>query len=205
MRDCILVTGGAGFIGSNFVLSWLAAESGSVVNLDLLTYAGNPANLTSVDSDLRYRLVRGDICDASWFVRSCTIINLALSSTSPLRVTSIVPLLRQTHSFAPTSMEPTSYSIRPAPTGSRSQKPTAEPFAFFTSPLTKCMARLPLPTLPSANPRPTRPTVRTPLQRPHPTIWSAHITTPLVCRRLRPTAQTTTARISSRKKLFRCS
>jgi dTDP-glucose 4,6-dehydratase len=69
MRDCILVTGGAGFIGSNFVLSWLSAESASVVNLDLLTYAGNPANLTSVDSDLRYRLVRGDICDAE-LVRS---------------------------------------------------------------------------------------------------------------------------------------
>jgi dTDP-glucose 4,6-dehydratase len=64
MRDCILVTGGAGFIGSNFVLSWLASESASVVNLDLLTYAGNPANLTSIDADSRYRLAHGDICDA---------------------------------------------------------------------------------------------------------------------------------------------
>jgi dTDP-glucose 4,6-dehydratase len=69
MRDCILVSGGAGFIGSNFVLSWLAAESGSVVNLDLLTYAGNHANLDSVDADPRYRLVRGDICDGE-LVRS---------------------------------------------------------------------------------------------------------------------------------------
>jgi dTDP-glucose 4,6-dehydratase len=64
MRDSILVTGGAGFIGSNFVLSWLAGESASVVNLDLLTYAGNPASLASVDGDPRYRLVRGDIDDA---------------------------------------------------------------------------------------------------------------------------------------------
>jgi dTDP-glucose 4,6-dehydratase len=64
MRDCILVTGGAGFIGSNFILSWLAGESASVVNLDLLTYAGNPANLDSVEADPRYRLVRGDIGDA---------------------------------------------------------------------------------------------------------------------------------------------
>ena len=54
---------GAGFIGSNFVLSWLAAESGSVVNLDLLTYAGNPANLAAIEADPRYRLVHGDICD----------------------------------------------------------------------------------------------------------------------------------------------
>src|SRR5580658_8979004 len=61
--DMILVTGGAGFIGSNFVLSWIAAGGGSVINLDLLTYAGNPANLTVLDADPRYHFVRGDICD----------------------------------------------------------------------------------------------------------------------------------------------
>lgn len=64
LRDCILVTGGAGFIGSNFVLSWLACESAPVINLDLLTYAGNPASLVAVDANPRYRLVHGDICDA---------------------------------------------------------------------------------------------------------------------------------------------
>ena len=46
----ILVTGGAGFIGSNFVLQWLANETAVVVNLDKLTYAGNPANLAVVSS-----------------------------------------------------------------------------------------------------------------------------------------------------------
>jgi dTDP-glucose 4,6-dehydratase len=64
MHDAILVTGGAGFIGSNFILSWLQAVGSQVVNLDLLTYAGNPANLSSLKSDPRYRLIRGDICDA---------------------------------------------------------------------------------------------------------------------------------------------
>jgi dTDP-glucose 4,6-dehydratase len=59
----ILVTGGAGFIGSNFVLRWLATEESSVVNLDKLTYAGNPANLSSVASDRRYKFLQGDICD----------------------------------------------------------------------------------------------------------------------------------------------
>jgi dTDP-glucose 4,6-dehydratase len=59
----ILVTGGAGFIGSNFVLQWLANESASVVNLDKLTYAGNPANLVAVSSDPRYKFVQGDVCD----------------------------------------------------------------------------------------------------------------------------------------------
>jgi len=60
----ILVTGGAGFIGSNFVLDWLAADGGPVVNLDKLTYAGNPANLASVAENPAYTFVHGDICDA---------------------------------------------------------------------------------------------------------------------------------------------
>jgi dTDP-glucose 4,6-dehydratase len=59
-----LVTGGAGFIGSNFVLQWLRDAGASVVNLDLLTYAGNAGNLAALEGDSRYRLVRGDICDA---------------------------------------------------------------------------------------------------------------------------------------------
>jgi len=61
--DTILVTGGAGFIGSNFILQWLDTESSSVINLDKLTYAGNPANLASVARDRRYKFVQGDICD----------------------------------------------------------------------------------------------------------------------------------------------
>ncbi len=61
--DSILVTGGAGFIGSNFVLNWLGADDGAVVNLDKLTYAGNPANLASVTTNPAYTFVRGDICD----------------------------------------------------------------------------------------------------------------------------------------------
>jgi len=59
----ILVTGGAGFIGSNFVLGWLAGTGEPVVNLDALTYAGNLANLESLALDERHRFVRGDICD----------------------------------------------------------------------------------------------------------------------------------------------
>lgn len=63
MQNRILVTGGAGFIGSNFVLSWLKSQSAALTSLDLLTYAGNPTNLADVDGDGRYQLVRGDICD----------------------------------------------------------------------------------------------------------------------------------------------
>ncbi|HYA24439.1 MAG TPA: dTDP-glucose 4,6-dehydratase [Terriglobales bacterium] len=59
----ILVTGGAGFIGSNFILQWLASEGTPVVNLDKLTYAGNLNNLEEVATDQRYSFVHGDIAD----------------------------------------------------------------------------------------------------------------------------------------------
>ena len=59
----LLVTGGAGFIGGNFVLSTLAQAGEPIVNLDKLTYAGNLRNLESLRGDARHRFVRGDICD----------------------------------------------------------------------------------------------------------------------------------------------
>jgi dTDP-glucose 4,6-dehydratase len=59
----ILVSGGAGFIGSNFVLDWFKDSAEPVVNLDLLTYAGNIHNLRSLESDTRHTFVKGDICD----------------------------------------------------------------------------------------------------------------------------------------------
>ena len=63
MSETILVTGGAGFIGSNFILQWLAHEGAPLVSLDKLTYAGNLRNLESVSSDKRYTFVQGDIAD----------------------------------------------------------------------------------------------------------------------------------------------
>ncbi len=59
----LLVTGGAGFIGSNFVLDWLKQSSETVVNLDALTYAGNLQNLASIQGDSRHVFVHGDIGD----------------------------------------------------------------------------------------------------------------------------------------------
>ena len=61
----ILVTGGAGFIGANFVLDWLAQSDEPVITLDKLTYAGNPENLQSLQGDARHTLVQGDIGDAA--------------------------------------------------------------------------------------------------------------------------------------------
>jgi dTDP-glucose 4,6-dehydratase len=63
-NNMILVTGGAGFIGSNFVLDWLAQSDESVVNLDKLTYAGNLENLASLKEDPHHIFVRSDIGDA---------------------------------------------------------------------------------------------------------------------------------------------
>ncbi len=65
----LLVTGGAGFIGSNFVLSTIAASGEAIVNLDKLTYAGNLANLGSLERDARHVFVRGDICDRALVAR----------------------------------------------------------------------------------------------------------------------------------------
>jgi dTDP-glucose 4,6-dehydratase len=59
----ILVTGGAGFIGSNFILDWIAGEQSPVVNLDKLTYAGNLENLAALHGDPRHVFAHGDICD----------------------------------------------------------------------------------------------------------------------------------------------
>ncbi len=63
MNKSILITGGAGFIGSNFVLQWIKHVSPQLINLDKLTYAGNLHNLASIHNVPGYHFVHGDICD----------------------------------------------------------------------------------------------------------------------------------------------
>src|SRR5215475_9750603 len=70
VENTILVTGGAGFIGSNFILQWMEREGSRVVNLDKLTYAGNPRNLDRVYADPRYSFVKGDVGDRK-FLGEC--------------------------------------------------------------------------------------------------------------------------------------
>jgi len=72
----ILVTGGAGFIGSNFVRDWLTLNHESVINLDKLTYAGNLSNLASLGQDSRHIFIRGDICDTA-------LVSLLLAKHQP--------------------------------------------------------------------------------------------------------------------------
>ena len=75
----LLVTGGAGFIGSNFILDWCAVSTEPVVNLDKLTYAGNLGNLASLARDPRHVFVRGDIGD-------CTQVEALLAQYRPRAV-----------------------------------------------------------------------------------------------------------------------
>lgn len=75
----ILVTGAAGFIGSNFVLDWLAQSDEPVVNLDKLTYAGNLENLASLQGDSRHTFIKGDIADSD-------LLNRLLTEHSPRAV-----------------------------------------------------------------------------------------------------------------------
>ena len=82
----IFVTGGAGFIGSNFVLDWLAQSNEPLVNLDKLTYAGNLQNLASLSGDVRHVFVQGDFGDAALVSRLLTqhkpraVVNFAAES-----------------------------------------------------------------------------------------------------------------------------
>jgi dTDP-glucose 4,6-dehydratase len=78
-QKSIVVTGGAGFIGANFIHQWIAAEPASVVNLDKLTYAGNPASLQAVESNPKYEFVHGDIGDSA-------AVSALMARTQPVAV-----------------------------------------------------------------------------------------------------------------------
>jgi dTDP-glucose 4,6-dehydratase len=82
----ILVTGGAGFIGTNFILDWLTQSDEEIINLDNLTYAGNLENLASLKDDKQHVFIKGDICDSTLIISLLTkykpraIINFAAES-----------------------------------------------------------------------------------------------------------------------------
>src|ERR1700733_12801503 len=94
----IIVTGGAGFIGSGFVRLLLQTDDFEIINLDKLTYAGNPDNLAPVAANPRYHFVKGDICDARLVASLCeeyrpeAIVHFAAASLVDRTILSPLPL-----------------------------------------------------------------------------------------------------------------
>ncbi|MBI4062476.1 dTDP-glucose 4,6-dehydratase [Candidatus Gottesmanbacteria bacterium] len=94
----LLVTGGAGFIGSNFILYWMRNHpDDSVVNLDKLTYAGNLKNLASVEKNPNYKFIHGDICDANVVAQAMqgidTVVHFAAESHVDRSITGPAPFI----------------------------------------------------------------------------------------------------------------
>ena len=83
----ILVTGGAGFIGSNFIINWINEFNEKIINIDKLTYSGNLSNLKSIEDNKNYVFVHGDICNAS-------VINKILNKYKPR---AIINFAAETH------------------------------------------------------------------------------------------------------------
>lgn len=100
----ILVTGGAGFIGANFVIDWLQQHDEAVVNLDKLTYAGN---LASLQGDDRHIFIQGDICDQMLISqlladhRTRAVINFAAEVYGSLEPNA--PAFAESHQYEPNS------------------------------------------------------------------------------------------------------
>ena len=107
----VLVTGGAGFIGSAFVRMATAATDLAVINLDKLTYAGNLENLADVDGNPRYRFVQGDICDAQLVnalvgeERPDAIVHFAAESHVDRSILSPEPVVRTNYNGTFTLLE----------------------------------------------------------------------------------------------------
>ena len=177
----ILVTGAAGFIGSNFVLDWLAQSDEPVVNLDALTYAGNLENLASLEGDTRHIFIKGSIGDFDLVAKLLAEYQPRAIKLPAARSASLVFMARKI-SFRPTSLVPSTCSRLSAPTGMDLRMKLKPVSAFYTSQPTKFTAHSPKKTQPSPKPTATNQTALTQLAKPPATISSALTTIPTACR-----------------------
>lgn len=177
----ILVTGCAGFIGSNFIHTWLSSSIEPVVNLDKLTYAGNLANLDALKGDPRHVFVQGDIGDR-------TLVAKLLAEHKPRAVLNFAAeshVDRSIHGpgdFIETNVMGT-FNLLESVRSYWQELPEAEKqaSAFCTYQPTRCMARCCRLIHHLQKPKTTSPTVRTQLARLPATIWCAHGITPMAC------------------------
>jgi len=178
----LLVTGGAGFIGANFVLSTIDAMGEPIVNLDKLTYAGRLENLETLSGDARHIFIRGDISDRA-LVRRLLVEH---------RPRAIVHFAAESH--VDRSIEGPAEFIQTNVVGTfslleetriwwlHSRSATRSASVSCMSPPTKSMDRSGLPTRRSRRRIPTRRTVHMPHPKRVLTTWCAPTITPTACR-----------------------
>ena len=177
----IIVTGGAGFIGSNFVLDWFAVTDEQVVVLDSLTYAGNLKNLESLAKDRRLVFVRGDICDRA-------LVDTLLSQHRPRAILHFAAeshVDRSIHgpgAFVRTNIEGT-FTLLQAARGYWEQLAGGERerFRFLHVSTDEVYGSLGPSDPAFAKLRPTRQTVPMPRAKQRATTLCAHGTTPTSC------------------------
>ena len=180
----ILVTGGAGFIGSNFVLDWLALVGSPLVNLDKLTYAGNLQNLTSVAQHPAYSFEQGDICDQPFIDRLFdryqprALLHFAAESH-------VDRSLAGPEAFVRTNVDGTFRLLEAsrAYLAKLDARRIARSFVFCTSRPTRFMAHFVPRTHPSRRPPRTPQTVPMPPPRQAQTIWCAPMFIAMGCLR----------------------
>ena len=132
-NDVILVTGGAGFIGSAAIRHLIRDGAARVINIDALTYAANLANLTEVDGDPRYRFERVDICSVAGVERIFTEYRPTAVMHLPPRPMSTARSTTRWSSCRPMCSAPRRCLRSPAVIGARSLRPTATASAFTMS------------------------------------------------------------------------
>jgi dTDP-glucose 4,6-dehydratase len=178
----IIVTGGAGFIGSNFVLDWLSQSDERVINLDALTYAGNLHNLDALRGDARHVFVQGDIGDR-------TLLDQLLDEHRPRAVLHFAAeshVDRSIHGpgeFMRTNVQGTFTLLEAARAHwSALDCGAKNAFRFLHVSTDESMVRSRRRRRPSPRPIPTSRTARTRRARPRATTWCGPGTTPTACR-----------------------
>lgn len=179
----LLITGGAGFIGSALVRHIIRHTSDSVVNVDKLTYAGNLASLAECSASPRYAFEQVDICHRAELDRVFAqhqpdaVMHLAAESHVDRSIDGPAAFI-ETNIVGTYTLLEAARSYWGAWTAPKNQ-----PFAFTTSAPTRCMATCMAPMTCSPKPPPTRPAARTAPAKPAPTTWCAPGSAPMACPR----------------------